>query len=1390
MKCPNSFRFLVRSFQAAAAAGLAFVLSTPARAQSPTLLLRIPFTDTNSSTTSASDTSTGGANVALQMIASNGQPANFHGAQGSGVSALGVALNLSNPGDFTAGAGEGAQAGIGPLVAVTNTALNFGAVGSFTATIWFNPNAQVPNTGGNSTLGARIFTLGANGITDKGAANSIGLYFQQWNQIEGTINTATIAAPVLATPFVPTNQWQFYAITYDGSTATIYSGTDGSAAAVAGSQALAGATVTLNNAGGSVLYIGNRQNLARSFDGWINDFRFYTNAASANFVEDIRWSSLAPTNVTGSISNNAAVLTWNALPGAATYNVSRSTTSGGPYAPVLSGLTSPSFADSTPLSPNTTYYYVVSAVNANGDQTTSANSAEASVPSAPLNVVGTLADGGITLTWSDTDVNGYTVLRATSPGGPYSVVATGITGTSFTDSNAVSGTQFYYYEVVGINANGSTAPSSVAAVSYGQGNQLADPGFEDFTTPGPWAEVGNQGGNGITVTPGPTYYNAGECPADNPAEQIVTHSGNNVAKIYGSFLSASEFVSSYKQQVSATPLGTWAAGGWTYSPHEDLIAANDSFYYEVDFLDVGGNLISAYQSFMVTNMSCGGPNTFPLDTWVFLATTNQMQVVNGLNTGVVVGSTGSSGIMTAPAGTASVRFNALYDEYNYGGGSIYFDDCELDLVNGSLPPSLSLANLNNLTLCTNTTLEGTAISTGGTITNVQAIITANAFGTTITNKATNNINADTSGLGTSTAVINCPLTSNTVYTITILATDNRGNIVSGTESFDTITPSLVIEATDFNYSGGGFTDTAANGGVFVDAGQVGVEEVDEHKNTGNQSTRAPYRNSDEAVIQVANSVTINEQKYGTNFASAEAVELCIDYASTADWFNYTRTYGPSGSAPAGTYDVYLCLGTSGSGPQASLYQIDGDPASQTQVTNFAGYFGTSSFAENSWAGYEYVPLTDQYGNLQSITIPAGPQTLRVTEIANPNLDYLILMPKAPVLTPSFAFFYPDGAHPFEATNSLSFTVGPANGSNIASSGISLVLNGVNVSSSPNFHLVNNGGVWTASYPLQLSTVYTAFITVSNTAGLSSSLPLSFDTFDVNDYQWEAVDYDFTTNGPGGLGGSFIDNPVPTCDGPQTGQFATNSYFGYPMDLIQVAIAQQQVDINFGNSGQSAPGSEVYRNDGVGSQPASDYVRPKFVAAQKLYNDPNIGPINIGYYAAGYWLNYTRHYPTNDYYIWGRLAGGSAYSGTDMDMVTSGVGTASQTLLRMGTFADPNASGYQSWHWIPLLDTNGNKVIASLGGQATFRVTSGNNLNLEFFMLVPAPPQFRVTPSLVAGQLNLSFPTQLSHTYNVLYKPNLNAVWAPIGSPITGTGSAASVNETLSGSQGYYSVSVQ
>jgi cellulose 1,4-beta-cellobiosidase len=82
------------------------------------------------------------------------------------------------------------------------------------------------------------------------------------------------------------------------------------------------------------------------------------------------------------------VVTWTAVPGVTGYNVKRSLTSGGPYSNVASAITATSFTN-TGLTNGTTYYYVITALNASGESPISTQAS--ATPTA------TTGDGGVTI---------------------------------------------------------------------------------------------------------------------------------------------------------------------------------------------------------------------------------------------------------------------------------------------------------------------------------------------------------------------------------------------------------------------------------------------------------------------------------------------------------------------------------------------------------------------------------------------------------------------------------------------------------------------------------------------------------------------------------------------------------------------------------------------------------------------------------------------------------------------------------------------------------------------------------------------------------------------------------------------------------------------------------
>ena len=176
---------------------------------------------------------------------------------------------------------------------------------------------------------------------------------------------------------------------------------------------------------------------------------------------------VAPTGLTSSANNGQVALSWTAPTGAVSYNVYRSTTSGGEGAtPYRTGITSPAFTD-TGLTNGTTYYYQVTAVNGGGESPKSSQvsaTPQLTTPSAPTGLTATGGNGQVALSWTpSTGAASYNVYRSTTSGGEGGTAyATGITSTTLTDTGLANGTT-YYYQVTAVNPAGQSPKSGEAS---------------------------------------------------------------------------------------------------------------------------------------------------------------------------------------------------------------------------------------------------------------------------------------------------------------------------------------------------------------------------------------------------------------------------------------------------------------------------------------------------------------------------------------------------------------------------------------------------------------------------------------------------------------------------------------------------------------------------------------------------------------------------------------------------------------------------------------------------------------------------------------------------------------------------------------------------------------
>lgn len=188
-------------------------------------------------------------------------------------------------------------------------------------------------------------------------------------------------------------------------------------------------------------------------------------------------------------------ISWTASNGATSYTIKRAATAGGPYTTIVSGVTGTSYLDAAAY-PGHNYYLVT----AFAGSLESAASVEVSlqlppdIPAVPA--VATTANQ-VSLSWPAAEgAETYNVKRAVVRGGPYTTVASGVTGTQYTDATVTNGSYFYYVVsslATPLESANSTEVLAVPGASSGNWSATA--------ANGNWSEGTNWVGGAAPVSP-------------------------------------------------------------------------------------------------------------------------------------------------------------------------------------------------------------------------------------------------------------------------------------------------------------------------------------------------------------------------------------------------------------------------------------------------------------------------------------------------------------------------------------------------------------------------------------------------------------------------------------------------------------------------------------------------------------------------------------------------------------------------------------------------------------------------------------------------------------------------------------------------------------------------
>ncbi len=815
-------------------------------------------------------------------------------------------------------------------------------------------------------------------------------------------------------------------------------------------------------------------------------------------------------------------------------------------------------------------------------------------------------------------------------------------------------------------------------------------------------------------------------------------SGSNYWKEWGAgyFQAPTNNVAGIYQIFGSSPGSVYQASGWFYTSSSDMLGADCYVWIDVSFLDAHNNLLALYTS-ADFSASVGA------DAWFQYQVTNACDLSSPVATGdpYFTNYAVSEAVtnLVAPIGTTTVRYRFAYlqagNDGNGGdyGGACYFDEPVLDQSAGLYAPVIgNIFPQNMIFVPPSNGLSFNVSSPSG------STIESNAI-QLILNGVDVSSNLAISGSSSNKAVSYQGLQSNMNYNASITVTDVFDLSTSASNYFQTtwvgIPPILYLwEAEDFDFNSGMFIDNPdlcnAPGDANCYYGTVGTPSVDEQSDGVPPPTNNLYRPEDEMSIQASGDY-LRE-----NLFLADRTDYALNPFEFGQWVNYTRDWSN------GTYWVIgrLATGTSLSGYLTlSLVNLDDD------TTNELGTFTITNGL--GWTTFENVFLLDTNGNKANVMLD-GKTTLEVTSGGNllPNFYALV---EATVDLPILSGMYPDGTHPFEYTNALTFTV-TSDGATFPANSIQLNLDGFDVSSA----LVISGSASneTVVYPdLLPNAIHTAIISATNSLGHGILITNQFDTFSTNNFMVEASDFDYN-------GGQYI----PAAD------WYPNAYEGY----------DATTNIDFQHSiilGEQYP----YRPNGIPQEKGYDYLTPIFVSNGAIDYD-------LGWFGPGDWANYTRAYPAANFFVYMRSAGLGSNS-MYLEQVVSGAGTTNQLAKKLGDW-DSVGINDVTHAWVPLTEEGSAAPVAvSLSGVETLRITTTTgDCYPNYFMLVPTSG-IKLGAARQGANAVISFATQAGVVYRVFYRNDLTSGNWDLLTSVLGNGAVEPVSIPVTSSAQFFKV---
>ncbi|HEV2693951.1 MAG TPA: hypothetical protein VG347_13740 [Verrucomicrobiae bacterium] len=871
--------------------------------------------------------SSGALAIPLNMLSSGSGAVDLHGGANSGIQNSGKSLNLStNP---IAGNVGGAFA-----MAQNNAALGagLGIVSNFTASVWIKMPVLQTNT---LNQGSRVYGLMGTGLTDYGGVNTLG-FQPQFSSTATPLFPKFVMTARISTSFIypvicynyPTNEWLFFAMTYDSvsGNACMYYGTEASPAKMLIVRNI-GAGTNFNFSGTPSFSLGDRPSKGRSFPGWIDDARFYTGAGDVNFIENIRQSS-TPVVVAG-LTPDGSVL--------------------------QGGTNTLSF---TATSPN--------GVNASGVKVV-VNGADVS---SSLNFTATT--GGQIVTYTNLPVNPTLITQSLLNGVNVNI--------KITDIGGIVTSNTYTYDAFSQN----NFTWECEDFDFGGGQYIDNPVYT-FVGPNtntyyqeatPYVNFTDASDNGNLAGPSRIYRDLG---VGNVETEFSITPGVSGVQIMGELMRQKVVdayaVTNIAREVNVGYFDFGVGSGLPNWMNYTRTYPTGNFNVFLRVADGGGSLNALLDSVTdgwgtsaqtTTNLGAfnivnsGGWDTF---AWVPLRDGNGNLVrvaLSGTNTLRLTASTGGGGnvnfLMLTPANTNLPTISGIYPN-----GTNMFQPANALTFTANSPGGFTISAAGISVQLTIKTLLGTTIVTNITSTN----------GLTVTGSVTNRI-------------VSIPLATNQTYTAVISVVDVNGSPASATVSFDTVAPSYTWEAVDYDYYdgtiGGNFIDNPQINGY---AGLSGGPEIDFHDGaTVSQVNPAQYRNDPVGL-------ELNGDKPRLPYIGTGFIDYDVGYNAGGDWQNYTRTF-PVGDynifVRAANGSTGLASGVT------TLSQVTSGLGTSNQTTVNLGTFTEPSTGSGNWQTYTWAPLRDSGGNLVKFTGGSVKTLRATITAANQNVHFYALFP--------------------------------------------------------------------------------------------------------------------------------------------------------------------------------------------------------------------------------------------------------------------------------------------------------------------------------------------------------------------------------------------------------------